>query len=145
MGLETAKNMVLAGPNKVTICDDNLLTLNDLGTNFYAKPDQAGKVTRADSVIGELKQLNSYVNVSVHKGAVTEDVVKGYSVVIFTDFYDQEVLLGMNKFCRENGIGFIYTGSLGLYGFCFVDFGDEHTIVDKNGENALHCLITGIS
>jgi len=36
VGLETAKNLILAGPNKVTISDDNIVTINDLGSNFFA-------------------------------------------------------------------------------------------------------------
>ena len=51
VGLETAKNIVLSGPNRVTICDDNIVRINDLGTNFWAKENDVGQVTRADCVI----------------------------------------------------------------------------------------------
>jgi len=46
VGLEVAKNLCLAGPNTVTIADDNLVTINDLATNFYAKKSDVGKTTR---------------------------------------------------------------------------------------------------
>jgi ubiquitin-activating enzyme E1 len=46
VGLEVAKNLCLAGPNTVTIADDNLVTVNDLATNFYAKKSDVGKTTR---------------------------------------------------------------------------------------------------
>ena len=55
VGLETAKNLILAGPKMVTVCDDNLVTWGDLGTNFFAKEKDVGKVTRSECVIGELK------------------------------------------------------------------------------------------
>lgn len=37
LGLEVAKNLILAGPKQVTILDNNILSLHDLGSNFYAK------------------------------------------------------------------------------------------------------------
>ena len=33
-----------------------------------------------------------------------------------------------------NNIGFIYSGSFGLYGFIFVDYGKNFTIYDEFGE-----------
>jgi len=51
VGLETAKNLILAGPNQVTISDDQIIKITDLSTNFFAKESDVGKVTRADCVI----------------------------------------------------------------------------------------------
>jgi len=51
VGLETAKNLILAGPNTVTICDDNLVTMGDLGTNYYADKPDVGKTKRSHSVV----------------------------------------------------------------------------------------------
>ena len=45
--METTKNLVLAGPNAVTIADDNLVTMADLGCNFYAKKSDVGKTKRS--------------------------------------------------------------------------------------------------
>ena len=50
-----------------------------------------------------------------------------------------------NKFCRENKIGFIYAGLLGLYGYAFVDYGSEFIINDNNGEPLKNSIITGIT
>jgi len=50
VGLETAKNLILAGPNTVTLADDNLVTINDLGCNFYAKKSDVGKTKRSKCV-----------------------------------------------------------------------------------------------
>ena len=47
VGLETAKNLILAGPNTVTLADDNLVTMGDLGCNFYAKKSDVGKTKRS--------------------------------------------------------------------------------------------------
>jgi ubiquitin-activating enzyme E1 len=66
-------------------------------------------------------------------------------LVIFTDFYDKVKLIEYNEYCRSKGKGFIYTGSLGLYGFGFVDFGDNHLILDKDGEELKSCIVSYIS
>lgn len=50
--------MILAGPKQISIYDPNMVTLNDLGRNFYAKKEHVGKVTRAQASISELKDLN---------------------------------------------------------------------------------------
>ena len=35
LGIEIAKNLVLAGPKQLTIYDENLCTINDLSSNFF--------------------------------------------------------------------------------------------------------------
>jgi molybdopterin/thiamine biosynthesis adenylyltransferase len=47
LGVEVAKNLILAGPKQVTIYDPNLVTIEDVGRNFYCREDQVGKLSRA--------------------------------------------------------------------------------------------------
>lgn len=61
------------------------------------------------------------------------------------DIYDKEYLINLNKACREKNIGFIYAGNLGLYGFTFVDLGDNHKVSDQTGEQEKLIHISGIS
>lgn len=35
VGIEVAKNLILAGPKSVTIFDEQIVKLSDLGSNFY--------------------------------------------------------------------------------------------------------------
>jgi ubiquitin-activating enzyme E1 len=35
LGIEVAKNLILAGPRSVTIYDPQVTSINDLGANFY--------------------------------------------------------------------------------------------------------------
>lgn len=51
LGVEIAKNLILAGPKRVVMCDNELVRINDLGSNFYLKEDHVGKVTRAEAVV----------------------------------------------------------------------------------------------
>ena len=56
-----------------------------------------------------------------------------YDCVAVLDCYDKKYLIELNKACRQKGVGFIYAGNLGLYGFTFVDFGEKHKVLDATG------------
>ena len=58
--------------------------------------------------------------------------------------YDYDKLVELNTFCHNNKIGFIYAGSMGLYTYCFVDYGEKFTIRDPDGEECSTALITHI-
>lgn len=66
-------------------------------------------------------------------------------MVVFTDFYEKDKLIEYNEFCRKNNIGFIFSGSLGLYGFAFVDFGEKFTVIDSDGEQPAKGIIVNIA
>lgn len=65
LGLEVAKNLILAGPKQVTIYDPRKITNEELGRNFYAKSEHVGKATRAEASLDQLKDLNSNVQLNV--------------------------------------------------------------------------------
>jgi ubiquitin-activating enzyme E1 len=54
VGIEVAKNMLLAGPGHVTIHDDEKVRIEDLGSNFYLEPSDVGVKTRAEAVVSKL-------------------------------------------------------------------------------------------
>lgn len=76
---------------------------------------------------------------------MTNDVLKNYNVVVFTDLYDRVKLINANEFCRANNIGFVYAGNLGLYGFTFVDYGLKHNVFDTNGEQVKNTIIVNVT
>lgn len=41
--METAKNLVLAGPGAVTLADDEPVSMPDLGANFFLDEGDVGK------------------------------------------------------------------------------------------------------
>jgi ubiquitin-activating enzyme E1 len=63
LGVETAKNLILAGPLSVTLYDPSVVTWGDLSSNFYCRPEHVGKLSRAEASIGKLRELNPYVKV----------------------------------------------------------------------------------
>ena len=134
LGVETAKNIILAGPKEVTIYDPSLVTINDLGSNFYLSPEDVGKKRRDEAVLAKLAELNPYVHCTVMDGDDILSKAKDYSIVVITELMDKEQLYKISDICHEKKIGFIYSATLGITGFTFVDFGEEHYIRDKNGE-----------
>jgi ubiquitin-activating enzyme E1 len=51
----------------------------------------------------------------------------------------------MNEYCRERKVGFILALSYGLTALAFLDFGNEFTINDKDGEETKQFMIVNIS
>lgn len=43
LGVETAKNLILAGPGLVSLCDDEPVAMPDLGANFFLEEGDVGK------------------------------------------------------------------------------------------------------
>jgi ubiquitin-activating enzyme E1 len=94
-----------------------------------------------------LKELNTYVNVSNYEGDINEEFLEQFDVVVFTEFFHKEALIKFNNFCRnrDKPIGFIWAGSLGLYGYTFVDFGPNFTVIDPNGEDPRTAIVSSIT
>lgn len=59
LGVETAKNLILAGPNTVVIHDDSIVEARDMGSNFYVTDKDVGVTTRAEASYRKLQELNS--------------------------------------------------------------------------------------
>lgn len=56
VGVETAKNVILAGVRRVTVHDDTPATLADMSSNFYITADDvASKRPRAKCCVSKLK------------------------------------------------------------------------------------------
>lgn len=48
VGFEVAKNLILAGPRKVVIYDENICQINDLASNFYITEEDVKSKKRRD-------------------------------------------------------------------------------------------------
>lgn len=155
LGLEVAKNLALAGLEALHVCDDELSSASDLGSNFYLRPrDVVAQHTRANAMVTHLRQLNQYVSIEVVKGPVTQQVLLDgkYSVVLVTDHLTAtkqpvqlKQLVTLNALCHSLNIAFLSASALGLFGHVFVDLGDAHIVHDTNGELALRGLISHVN
>ena len=63
-GIEVAKNIILSGVKKVSIYDTNLVSINDLGSNFYLEEKDINQ-RRDESVLQKLIELNPYTEIEI--------------------------------------------------------------------------------
>ena len=54
LGVEIAKNLILAGPKSVTIYDPTQVSVADQGSNFYISAEHVGNTTRGEASITQL-------------------------------------------------------------------------------------------
>ena len=145
LGIEIAKNIILMGPNKVSIYDPQIAHINDLTSNFFlTEEDIKNKKRRDEASIRKLSELNSYVMCDIMDGSDIFSQVNKYNLITITEVMNKEKLYLLNEECRKNNVGFIYAADIGITCFCFIDFGD-HIIKDKNGEERKKYFIQNIN
>ena len=149
LGIEISKNIILSGPESVTIFDPNITEINDLNSNFYLKEEYVNKKRRDEAVINDLRHLNEFVKVNYLKENTLDDIIKKipgyYDVVILTELISRKKSIDIDEVCRKNNIPFIYTSALGLTGFIFSDFGNEHKIYEKSNKELKKYIIKNIT
>jgi len=140
LGVEVAKNCILAGLQSVWLADPLSPTSFDLGGNFYlSAKDLGGSKSRAELCRDPLAELNPYVNVSVAPAAslTAKDLIplmdEGVTCLAVTIPMATRDLIDLNNKCREVGASFIYTVACGVFGQVFCDFGKEFVCADKDG------------
>ena len=158
LGVETAKNLILAGPHSVTLYDQQPTVIADLGSNFYLLEDHVG-IARGTALLHSLGELNPNVNVQLHSGDITPAFLQQFDVVAVTvhDF-PLPLLQEWNAACRgrhrlnaETGVveaspgTFLLSSMLGCYGWVFADFGPSHICFDDNGVPAKAIVVDHIS
>jgi ubiquitin-activating enzyme E1 len=131
LGLETSKNLILSGPEKVILFDSNLVKLSDLGSNYFINSKNIGINRRDFASLEGLSKLNpftvvellNYTNIS----QVIENIlILNVNVIVITEIISLENLKKINNICRNNNIKFIYGAVMGLSSFIFSDFTKEH-------------------
>ena len=140
LGVEILKNIILEGPNRVDIYDPNLIDINDLNSNFFVTEEDISK-KRDETIINKIKDLNPNVKSKVIKNNNNfEDNnyenellfilsnIQYYDIIIITEFLLKDAIIKIDDKCRKLRKNFIYTCALGLSGFLFNDFGNNHII-----------------
>lgn len=146
LGVEIAKNIILAGVKSVTVYDPEPVQIQDLSSQFFLREDDLGN-SRADAAIARLSELNAYVpvrNLGGNPGQpITVDLVKGFQVVVLVNAPLQKQL-EIDDWTHQNGVHFITAGTRGLFGYAFNDFGPKFTCVDPTGEQPLSGMIVSV-
>lgn len=145
LGVEVAKNVILAGVKSVTLHDAGNVELWDLSAQFYLTEQDIGK-NRALACAEKLKELNSAVVVTTSTGEITEELLAAHQVVVFTDI-TLDKAVEIDDFCHkhEPAIAFIKADIRGVFGSVFCDFGPSFTVVDVDGEEPHTGIIASIS
>ena len=132
-GIEIAKNIILSNPQKVSIFDEQICKINDLGCNYFLTNENVlNKERRDHACLKKLAELNPTTKIVIENDYLSK--IKEFDVVIITEIMKSDIINKINKECHENNKGFIYTSSLGLTGFVFSDLGQKHIIKDKTGK-----------
>ncbi|KAH7447696.1 hypothetical protein KP509_01G117400 [Ceratopteris richardii] len=145
LGVEIAKNVILAGVKSVVLHDTRSVDLWDLGGNFYLSDADIGK-NRAVACINKLQELNTAVSVRVYTSEITLDFLANFQAVVFTNS-SLEQAITYNNFCHSQTppIAFIKADIHGLFGSVFCDFGPEFKVLDVDGEDPHTGIVASIS
>lgn len=144
LGQEIAKNVILAGINKVTLYDPTTVKVQDLSAGFYFKYESIGQ--RSDhTVVKRMKELNPYVDVDILQSDLqtnSPEFVNAlnnskYTLIVLTNSdYTFQRNIKNHKIitCQTNG----------LLSQVFCDFGD-FVVKDSNGEPCFNGIINDVS
>ena len=136
LGTEIAKNLVLAGVGVLTILDHELVTEEDLGTQFFVTEAQVGQ-NRAEAALQDLQKLNPRVEVYTDPNpAVTKDpeYFQNFDITIATGLI-LDVLGNINVACRMYGRKFYAADTHGMYGYIFADLIVHDFIIEREQRN----------
>lgn len=149
LGIETAKNLILAGPELVDVHDDAKCEAADLGCNFYlTDADIQRGTSRATACLAKLQELNPNCEVKQHSGHFEPAHLDKYDVVVCCDDrLPEQALKDFNDHCRNHKpkpIAFMVGHIQGATGSIFTDFGPTHKILDTDGEPTRTLIIDSI-
>lgn len=157
LGVEIAKNVVLAGVRSVTLFDPEPATLADLSTQYYLNEKCLGK-RRDEASRPQLAELNEYVPVSVlgqltsvSQLASDQPTLARFQVIVVTG-QPLSLQLQINDQTRSISSAnpntqctFIEADVRGLAGQVFCDLGQSFTVFDATGEAPIVGLVGGIT
>ncbi|XP_049575707.1 ubiquitin-like modifier-activating enzyme 6 [Syngnathus scovelli] len=151
LGIEIAKNIVLAGVKSVTLHDTKQCETWDQGCNFFIhKEDVLSQRKRAEAVCPRVAELNPYVHVDTSVSALDDNTdlnfLQKYQCVILTEAR-LSLQKRVNEFCHAQRPPIRFVGC-DTYGICvrvFCDFGEEFEVLDPTGEEPKEIFIQTIT
>ena len=98
VGIEVAKNIILTGPELVTIYDDDFVNINHLGTNYYLSKKEINKNKIDEICLDSLKNLNPYTKVEKlilknPNNLYEELCTRNFDVIVETEFRPQNQII----------------------------------------------------
>ncbi|KAM6470755.1 ubiquitin-like modifier-activating enzyme 7 isoform 1-T2 [Liasis olivaceus] len=143
LGVEIAKNVILAGVKSVTLHDQNDAQWSDLSSQFYLSENDVGQ-NRAKVSKHHLAKLNSKVALRDHTSGLSENFLADFQVVVLTDSSLEEQL-HISGFCHANNICFVLANTKGLAGQVFCDFGENFMVCDPSEADPVSAAVEHIT
>ncbi|XP_043971300.1 ubiquitin-like modifier-activating enzyme 6 [Gambusia affinis] len=151
LGVEIAKNIVLAGVKSVTLHDTKNCETWDLGCNFFIhNEDVLSHRSRVEAVCPRVADLNPYVQVDMSSLPVDDNTdlsfLRKYQCVILTEA-NLNLQKRINTFChsQQPPIRFISCDTYGIGARIFCDFGETFEVSDPTGEEPKEIFIQSIT
>uniref|UniRef100_A0A674MKI6 E1 ubiquitin-activating enzyme n=1 Tax=Takifugu rubripes TaxID=31033 RepID=A0A674MKI6_TAKRU len=154
LGIEIAKNIVLAGVKAVTLHDTKVCETWDLGSNFFIrKDDVSSQKMRVEAVCSRVAELNPYVHVDISSSILDNNTdlrflqklsFVGYICVACGELIKNICQCG-NKFGASCPPQFLSCDAFGVCVRVFCDFGDEFVVSDPTGEEPKEIFIQNIT
>ncbi|KAJ1407798.1 hypothetical protein B484DRAFT_337152, partial [Ochromonadaceae sp. CCMP2298] len=143
LGVEVAKNVILAGVKSVALHDDKAVSFEDLSAQFYLSEADIGQ-NRAAVSAPKLAELNPHVNVSVLADFELASLPGTFKVVVLVDVPLQR-RTEIADFCHAQGVYVVAADAMGVFGRIFCDFGPSFLVNDVDGEAAFTSMIASIT
>ena len=140
---EILKNIVLPGVGKFTIIDDQKVSEEDAGNNFFLGKEHIGQL-RGPAAKDMLLELNPDVRGNSIETSVPEilqdqpSFFKSFNLVIATELDEESMKLLSNHLWISN-IPLVLVRSYGLLGYIRLQM-KEHVIIESHPDNEMHDL-----
>lgn len=144
LGVEIAKNIILAGVRSVTVHDTQKTTFLDLGSQFYLTEADIGK-NRATACVAKLAELNQHVVVKASEEPLTNEFIGQFNTIVIATNIGFNRIGEISEFCHSKNICFTACQVSGVFGYVFNDFGDKFHVSDPRGEQPSRFMIEYIT
>ncbi|EMP27814.1 Ubiquitin-like modifier-activating enzyme 1 [Chelonia mydas] len=143
LGVEIAKNIILAGVKSVTVHDLGNTQWSDLSSQFFLSESDVGR-NRAVASQQHLAELNSYVPVTAYTRELSESFLAAFQVVVLSNSPLEEQLR-VSDICHARSIRFILADTKGLAGQLFCDFGEDFVVYEPSEAEPVCAYVQHIS
>jgi ubiquitin-like 1-activating enzyme E1 A len=136
LGNEIVKNLVLAGVGSLTILDHELVTEDDLCSQFLVSEEDLGK-NRAEAALPQAQKLNPRVQLFVDTAPVVSkrpEYFSSFDVTIVTGQHI-DIASNINTSCRLYGRKFYSADTHGMYGYIFADLVSHQFVIEREKGN----------
>jgi len=149
-GVETAKNIILAGVKSLALFDPQPSSFMDLASQFYLNEgDVVNGRARAEACAPLLAELNPYVDVSVIPSHFSlyqlQDLIasKAVSCLVLVD-QSMDTMQPLADTAHMAGVCVIVASVKGVCGSVFCDFGTSFLVTDSDGEAPMSSLLASV-